>query len=137
MQDVAVALRRFLLNDAAVGEEVDGRVYVDDLPPDQNEWMPRSAVVLRSAGGEALPSYNHNVTARVDVLSYGETRYEAGKVDRAVTEACHYLRREVVEETLLHSVVVTGGPQTFKAADTGWPIKMRTVVVRGSMKAAT
>lgn len=136
MQDAAAALRRFLLNDAAVDEEVNGRVYVDDLPPGENQYMPRNAVVLRSAGGEELASYNHNTTARLDVLSYGKTRYEAGKVDRAVTEALHYLRREVVESTLLHSVVVTGGPQTFKAADTGWPIKMRTVVVRASMKEA-
>jgi hypothetical protein len=136
MQDAAVALRRFLLSDAAVGEHVGERVYVDDLPAGQNEYMPRAAVVLRSAGGEELLSYNLNMTARIDVLSFGATRYEAGEVDRAVTEALHYLRREVVESTLLHSVVVTGGPNSFKAADTGWPVKMRTVVVRASMKKA-
>lgn len=137
MQDVATALRQFLLNDAGVAELVEDRIYVDDLPMDENDKMPRNAVVLRSAGGDTLPSYNHNVTARFDVLAFGETRYTAGQVDRAVAEACHYLRRTVVESTLLHSVTITGGPQTFKAADTGWPIKMRTIVVRGSMTEAT
>jgi hypothetical protein len=126
-----------LIEDAEVSGEVEGRVFVDDLPSVENERMPRKAVMLRSAGGEAMSGYNHNLTLRVDVLSFGGTRYEAGQVDLAVTEAIHYLKRKVVNNTLLHSVVINGGSQTFKMADTGWPVKMRSVIVRASLKEAT
>lgn len=136
MQDMAVAVRQYLLEDSGVSGQVDDRVYVDDLPTTENENMPRSAVVIRSAGGNELASYNHNQTARFDILSYGGTRFDAGVVDGHVAEALHYLKRVVVEGTLLHSVIITGGSRTFKTADTGWPVKLRVIIVRGSMKAA-
>lgn len=114
----------------------DGRVFVDDLPTTENEYMPRKAIVIRSSGGPEMTGYNHNLTLRYDVLSFGATRYEAGEVDAAAAEAFHYLRRRVVSDTLLHTAVIGGGSQTFKMAETGWPIKLRTVIVRASLKQA-
>lgn len=137
MKDISVAVRRFLLVDAGVSALVDDRVYVDDLPAEQDQNMPQNCVVLRSAGGPALPDYTHMQRQRYDVLSFGKTRYEAGRVDSAVAEAFHYMRRTVVEDTLLHSTVINGGASSFKTARTGWPVKMRSIIVNGSINEAS
>lgn len=135
--DIGVAIRRYLLSDAGVAAEVSDRVFIDDLPESENESMPRKCVILRSAGGPDLRSYTDLQRQRFDVMAFGATRFEAGEVDAAVVYALHWMRRNVKEEAVLHSAVLSGGSTTFKAAQTGWPIKMRTVLVSGSMNAAT
>lgn len=137
LKDIGVAVRQYLLNDSTVAALVGDRVFVDDLPEEEDEHMPRNAVVLRSAGGPESRDWTHLQRQRYDVLCYGATRYDAGEVDGAVAETLHYLKRTVVKETLLSSVMVGGGAQSFKDAQTGWPIKLRTILVYGSMKTAS
>jgi hypothetical protein len=130
MQDAGAALRRALLDNSDVQYLVDDRVYVEDIAPGTIPNMPVKTIVLRSQGGVEQNDLAGLATPRYDVWSYGETRIEAGEVDRAVWDALHTLSRSVKNDTLLHSVVLSGGPRAAKEPDTGWPVQVRSITVR-------
>lgn len=135
MQDAGVALRRALIDNADVHYLTDGRVYVEDIAEHVIADMPAKCIVLQSQGGVEQNDFAGLATPRYDVWSYGETRYEAGRVDRALWDALHTLSRTQKEETLIHSVVLSGGPRSGKEPDTGWPVQIRSITVRISTAA--
>jgi hypothetical protein len=130
MQDVGIALRRFLLDDSEVDYFVEGRVYVEEMTPELVTEMPKAAIVLTTAGGADRNDFSEISTTRFDVWSYGSTRIEAAKVDRALWDALHKMNRETREETLLHSVVLAGGPTAEKEPAYGWPVNIRSISVK-------
>jgi hypothetical protein len=130
MQDAGVALRKYCLDDPDIDYLVDGRVYVEDIPDAEISNMPRKCIVFRAMGGIEQNDYAELAVPRYDVWCYGETRIEAGKVDRALWDALHFLQRSTKKDTLLHSVILSGGPRAAKEPDTGWPVQIRSITVR-------
>ena len=130
MQDAGVALRLLLLSDPDVEYLTGGRVYVEDIPDGEIANMPRGCVVLRASGGLEQSDFGPVSIPRYDIWSYGESRYKAGQVDRAVWDYLHYLDNQNANDTLIHSVVLSGGPRAAKEPDTGWPVQIRSCTVR-------
>lgn len=127
--DVITSLIVFLQNDYEVDALVDGRIYGDNLPQREIENMPRKCAVLMEAGGLQNNDYLPLRQPRVDIYSYGETYYEAGKLDRAIYKALKDLNRKKVDNTLMHGVALSGGAYSLRDNDTGWPMKMRAITV--------
>jgi hypothetical protein len=131
IQDISAAIRKLLLQDPTVDGAVNGRVYVEELPESEHKEMPRACVVLKEAGGLPIMSWEPYLNPRYDVFCFGKDYYEAGEVDRAVTEVLHNMDRKVVNKTLLHTAVIQGA-RFFKTGDTGWPVKHRSLSLIGS-----
>lgn len=129
MTDVITSMIIFLQNDSGVSALAAERIFGDDLPESEIENMPRKAAVLMEAGGLQTNDYVPIRKPRIDIYSYGETYHEAGKLDRAIYQALKDLKREKVDNSLLHGVALSGGAFSLRDKDTGWPMKMRAVTV--------
>ncbi|MEO1490364.1 MAG: DUF3168 domain-containing protein [Pseudomonadota bacterium] len=119
------ALRAFLLADPPCNAITDGRIFGGRLPAAESAAMPRRAIVVTKAGGTDLfaGGYVEHATARVDVRSYGETPFEAERVNRAIVLALKRLRRSVHAGVLLHWANSAGGAIPTTEPGTEWPLE--------------
>jgi hypothetical protein len=129
--DVLVAVRAFLLADTDISA-LTAKVFVGELPQEENIEMPQKCIVMRGSGGSDNNDYREIVKPRIDIYAYGETYEEAGKVDLAVYSAMKHLMRKTISGTLLHSVACGGGPIQVKHSGTGWSIVWRSYTVTAS-----
>ncbi len=129
MTNVLTALVLFLRRTSAVSELAKQRIHEAELPRQENENMPRKAVVISSAGGFVYTRDLPLVNQRYDVWSYGETFYEAHLLDRAIYDALKSISRVVSDKVLLHSVSLAGGPNQYRDPNTDWPVMIRTISV--------
>ncbi len=123
-ENIASALRLFLLADDDVSELVGARVFAVELPPAEAASMPRQCIVIKPSGGPAFQpgSYIDHAYQTVDVFSYGETPFEADKLRDAVNDALRLLRRNVANTTLIHWVQPAGGWASNRDPDADWPM---------------
>jgi len=129
MMDVIEALIGFLKADAGVAALASTRIYGAVLQRDEIKQMPRKTAVLRYAGGIEHNRFSPIAEPRVDIWSYGETDYEAGRLDRAIYDALKGLDRKTTNNTLLHGVALSGGPLMMHDSETEWPARVRSVTV--------
>lgn len=130
MTDTLKAIIAFLNTSADVVALVGARIYGDEVPQAELQRQePRKFVVIESAGGIDQTYYKRITRPRFDVWAFGETYYEAGRVERAVFEALKLLDRVTISNTLLHGVTLSGGPMIDRHPATSWPAKWRAVVV--------
>lgn len=130
MQDAGVALRLLLLSDTDVNYLTGGRVYVEDIPDSEIVNMPRACLVIRANGGIEQNDFGPIAVPRYDLWSYGADRIEAAEVDRAVWDYLHYVDNVEENNTLIHTVILSGGPRSAKEPGTEWPVQIRTCTVR-------
>lgn len=126
--DILAAVRQLLLDDIAISDLVNDRIWGVELPRTENASMPRKNIVLSPGGivpsvGDA--SYVRIQRMRLDVRVYGEDPYEAMSVSRAV-EAFMKAITPVVVHLISHSVLVynatrSTGPIALIDPDTDWP----------------
>jgi hypothetical protein len=138
MTDFLTALRAYLLAQKDVTDLCGRAVFVLAVP--QEELTRESStgvvgahkiVVLLASGGEMKGSSSRTVTAaKVDVVCYGETDFDAAKLERAVAEALKSLNREVCEGVLLHNVTLASGPTQARDPEIFWPVMRRQAIVR-------
>ena len=128
MQDIMTALITYLGDQAAIAALVSARIYGGELPESEVANMPRKLIVLRYAGGNEESRTARIQKQRVDILSYGEDYFEAGRVDRAVADALIAIQRTESENTLLHAAGYAGSFQ-LKEPDTGWRYLARTATI--------
>lgn len=121
--DVIAALVSFLKADAGVAALVGTRVFGLELPAAEAGSMPRKAVLLQASGGVSLTAgtFAEHDTQRIDAHAYGETPFEAARLRRAVKDALKPLRRQVVDQVLIHWVEPAGGWATLRDPDADWP----------------
>ena len=129
MMDIISALLSFLKADTAVAALADTRIYAAELPRAEIESMPQKIAVLRYAGGVERNRFLPIAEPRIDILSFGETYHEAGKLDRAIYAALKALNRETVDNVLLHGIALSGGPLMLRDSDTGSPYQARSITV--------
>lgn len=121
--DPIAALIALLKDDADVTTEVGTRVFGGELPPEETESMPRSAIVVKPAGGGFLGSaYQQWGDTRADVVFYGSTPKDAWDVYRAAHPVLKQLGRSHWAGCLLHWAKLSGGPVSMRDADTDWPV---------------
>ncbi len=123
-ENIASALRLFLLADTGVNTLVGARVFAVELPKDEAAFMPRQCVVIKPSGGPAFQpgSYIDHAYQTVDTFSYGETPFEADAVRDAVNDALRLLRRNATNTTLIHWVQPAGGWASNRDPDADWPM---------------
>ena len=125
------ALTTFLKADAAVNALTEGRIFGEEIPPDETESMPRKAVTVSSAPGAGAfgRGYQEYGDVIVDIRYYGETPYEARRVRRAGYGALKNLRRSPHANVLLHWAIRSGGPIGLRDPDTNWPFQFESFQV--------
>ena len=126
MSDPVAAIVALLKADAGVSALVSTRVFGEELPQAQAADMPRKGVVIRSAGGVSpVGGTLRHTGRRVDAICWGETPYEAGRINRAVFCALKEVRRERIAldagAVLIHWIEDASGPLSLRDADTSWP----------------
>lgn len=130
--DVLADLRSILIADSGVNALVAGRVFVGELPAAQAASMPRKCLVIKDAGGPESNSFLTLHSQRFDAFCYGETPYEANKVRRAVYSSLKSLSRRAQGESLIHSVMVSGGANFLRDPDTDWPMRVQSFLALAS-----
>jgi hypothetical protein len=123
-ENIATALRLFLLDDAGVAALVEDRVFVIELPASQAASMPRKCIVIRPSGGASFQpgGYTDHAWQTLDLFSYGETPFEADLVRDAVNDAFRAMRRNKTATTLIHWVSPAGGWASNRDPDADWPM---------------
>ncbi|MFQ5775862.1 MAG: DUF3168 domain-containing protein [Kiloniellaceae bacterium] len=121
--DPIAAVVAFLKADAGVAALAGTRVFGLELPAAEAANMPRKAVVLRASGGPSLAAgtYLDHDSQRIDLVSYGETPFEAERLRRAIFDALKPVARLVVNSTLVHWIEPAGGFATQRDPDAAWP----------------
>lgn len=130
MTDFLSALRAFLLAQADVVALVSKSVYVLAMPKEELDLGPHKIVVLLSSGGKLGGVGRTTAEARVDVVCYGETDYDAMQLDMVVAEAIKWMNREYIGGVLLHNASVAGGPFQARDPEIFWPCMRRQTVIR-------
>ena len=124
MQDHLKGVIEILEADTPLTDLVSTRIFGAELPRAEVDSMKRKCVVVKysgSPGGPGSADYTRLFEFRVDVLSYGETPFEADKVRRAVYVVFKELSRKAQSSTLFHRAVHSGGPIQVRDNDTDWP----------------
>lgn len=129
MTDVMSAMREYLLGIQSVTDLCGRSVYVLSLPSEEIDLGPHKCVVLLSSGGDQISKRTIS-EARVDVVCYGETDFEAAVMERPVSEAMKSLKRQVCYGVLLHNATVSAAPFQSKDADIFWPAMRRQIILR-------
>ena len=127
--DPVVAVRAFLLGDADLAALIGTRVFAGILPRSEVEPMPRKAVLIRKAGMGASAGNRSRIgisAPRLDVFAYGETPYEASRVDLAAYDALKQMEPHNEGVCRLFDAVLTGGPIDLEEEDTGWSLVFRS-----------
>jgi len=98
------------------------------------EAMPRKAVVLKPVPGPGDRGRVEISLRRVDAWCYGETEFEAARVERAVRAAFKHMdRRTVSGEALLHDATIESGPLEARDRELGdAPYHLTTYLVLAS-----
>lgn len=134
LPDPLVAIVAFLKADADVATLCAARVYGDELPRDQvdnevAEVGQVKAIVVRASGMGASVGNRSRVgisSPRYDVFSYGETPYEAARVDRVVYKALKNMVPHDRGTCRLYDAILVGGPISLREEATDWPIRFRS-----------
>lgn len=129
--DPLSALITFLKADVDLAALVSTRVFGDELPAGQTTAMPRKCVVVEPSGGTQSigRAYQNYGDGRFDIKSYGETPFEAARVQLAVYGAMKALRRKTHSGVLLHWAIRSGGPLPLRDPDTDWPSRFESYQV--------
>ncbi len=130
MTDFLSALRTYLLAQKEVTDLCGKSVYVLAIPAEEIGLGAHEVVVLLASGGNLGPASRAITQARMDVVCFGPTDFDAMQLDMAVAEALKQLRREYVGGVLLHNVTVATGPFQARDSELKWPCMRRQTVVR-------
>ncbi len=137
-EDIVGAVVTFLKADAGVAALVATRVFGLELPAAEAASMPRKGVVVASSGGSsfAAGSFIDHDTQRLDLFSFGETLFEAGRVRSAVSDALRGLRRGKIGTTLVHWIEPAGGWASQRATKLEWPRAFQSFQALYALEAA-
>lgn len=123
MPNRIAALVTLLKADSTVAGMVAGRVFDQEIPDSHVSRMPRSCLVVRSAGGSQAigQGYADYSDERIDVRHYAWTPSSAYELYLAVRDVLRSLHRVSVGDTVLHWCRPAGGPVSMREPATGWP----------------
>ena len=121
MQDPMTATLALLKRDDDVLALVKDRVWGDKMPREEASAAARPNVVVRHGPGTAGPGgFIDVMVTTFDIFCYAETPFQAKSLHLEVYRALKRARRQVVEETLLHSYEPVGSPRATVDPDTQW-----------------
>lgn len=137
--DPVAGLGAYLRADPNVDTEVDGRVYLEELPPKLTKGTVKPCVLIKTApGGGLIGTVNNFGDLNIDVDVFAETQGEARRIYRQAVKPAlkNLLRVQVADsdttEVLIHwaKVTVDGGTGRHPALE--WPVHASTWQVLAS-----
>lgn len=117
---------------STVTDLVGARVFGLELPASEADDMPRKAVAVQVAGGvgpAGARDYAEIAYTRIDVFSYGETAFQAMRVQLATHDVMRRIQNTLVGTVLLYSASVDSGPRYLRDPDTDWPVVIESFVL--------
>lgn len=129
--NIEAGLVAFFKADSATNTATGGRIFGGELHPDETEFMPRKAIVIRASGGASLNgnSFVGSDTQRVDVFAFGETPAIAGAVMRTAALALRNLRRGVFGGVLIDWASPASGSISGREPTVEWPRQFQSFQV--------
>lgn len=130
--DPLEAVVAFLAADVDTNALTSSRVYGVELPPSQVESMPRKSIVIRRSGGGPSVGDSSRIPwslPRMDVFSYGETPYQASRVDLAAYRALKQMTPHKRGTCRLVDAQLSAGPIDLREQETPWPLVWRSYLV--------
>lgn len=115
--------------DTVITTLTGGKVYGEEIAREEVGNMPVKAIAVKNAGGFERNGTATTISRRFDIVCYGETKYEAGVLERAVYDALKAVERVAISGMLIHAATVSGGSVPFTDPDMGWPAMIRTTSV--------
>ena len=126
MMDAATAVAHVL---ADAGFQ---RVFRPRLPQSEAQNMPRTAIIVRRAGGGTLQQgFMPTVDLTVDVRCYGANDVEASELGGQVAVLLHNLRDTTTPAGRIMWCRSAGVLSDQTEASTGWPFTLQTWQVYG------
>ena len=112
------------------------RVFRPRLPQSEAQNMPRTAIVIRRAGGGALQQgFMPTVDMRVDIRCYGANDVEASELGSQVATVLHNLRDTTTPAGRIMWCRSAGVLTDQNEPSTGWPLTFQTWQVYGPFAA--
>ena len=130
--DPTAAVVAYLLGRTDVANLVGVRVYGVEIPGEEIVNMPQKLVAIKPTGGGVHRGYAHYSVGRFDVLSYGETPFEAQRVELVVRDTLKNMPRATANHTVLEWASVEGGPLALRDPDAHWPFVLTVYNVMSS-----
>lgn len=129
--DPVRAMVAYLRSDSRVAALASSRVFADELPQAEGGVMPRSAIVVASAGGGFLGAGQNYGDRRLDFRVYGATLAKARELHNTVRLAMKNLEREQIADSpgssvLIHWARLSADGTAGRDAGTDWPIYRST-----------
>jgi hypothetical protein len=122
-----VGLKALLTARATLAES---RVFVDEIPPGETASMSRKCIVIEPSGPSVLGgAFQEYGDGRYDIRCYGETPYEAARLQAQVYQVMKHLQRETHAGVLIHWARRSGGPIPLRDPDTDWPFRFESYQV--------
>jgi hypothetical protein len=105
-------------------------IYVLALPAEELAVGAHKCIVLLASGGQ-LGKMRRSITeARIDVVCFGETDFDAAALERPVAESLKNLSRQTYANVLLHGCTVSAGPFQARDPEIFWPAMRRQIILR-------
>ena len=121
MQDPMAATISLLKADADVRLLAADRIWGDKMPKAEASSPARPNVVVRHGPGRGGPGgYIDLQETTFDLFCYGETPAQAKALHLECYRTLKRARRQVIEETLIHSFDQIGGPRALNDPDIQW-----------------
>lgn len=121
--DPVAAVIALLKADASITSQVGSRIFGGELPQSEAISMPRSAIVVKSAGGGFMGSgYQEWHDVRLDLSCYAATPGAAHALYRAALPVLKHLERSEWAGCCLYWAKQSGGPVSMRSAETDWPL---------------
>jgi len=128
--DPIAATIALLKLDADLRVLVGDRIYGEELPCGESKYQPRGAVVLRHApNGLLVGGYLEFDWTGFDVFCNGATPKDAVDIYLEVKRILKRARRQVVQETLIHSFDMVAGGRGLREPATHWPYTLSSWTV--------
>lgn len=139
--DAPMGIVQFLRLDAVVSALTGGRIVRPALEEGEDKLMPRSAIVVRKAGGGAMFGRGNLqvIDSRIDCICYGSTRLEADSVAGEVERALKNMRAQRIGDgeaggpLKLYWARISGGASSAIEPDALWPFALVSAQVMHSL----
>lgn len=129
MIDIIAAVCDYLLAQSDITDLVEDRVFAGEIPEDEIDNMPQKMILIQYDGGLTVNSCLPISSPRMSFFCYGQSYFEAGRVDREVYSTLKSLQTTRVGEALIHSASIDSGPRMMRDSKTGWYFQWRSATI--------
>ncbi len=109
ISDPVQALVTLLKADSNIAALCGTRVFGQNLPAGEANYMPRTALIIQNTGGTPGAGMSRQYNAQVDVRAYGSNAVEASQLLLTANLILQGLGRVVVGQTIIYGALMQTG----------------------------